>query len=51
MKFYEIEFLKKNRNYKEIIRAKNLNTAQAKALSKNWTILNIEELKNQIFKD
>lgn len=45
MKFYEIEFLKNNHSYKQIIRAKNLNSAQAKALSRNWKIIHIQEFQ------
>ncbi|MCW1547759.1 type II secretion system F family protein, partial [Campylobacter jejuni] len=49
MKFYEVEFLKNNQNYTKTIKAENLNTAQAKALSKNWKIIDIKEFKNLIF--
>ncbi|MFQ6342627.1 type II secretion system F family protein [Campylobacter sp. VTCC 70190] len=50
MSFYEIEFLKNKRPYKKIVKAQNLNTAQAKALSKNWQILNIQEVQRDNFK-
>lgn len=49
MKFYEVEFLKNNQNYKKTIKAENLNTAQAKALSKNWKIIDIKEIQKSHF--
>ncbi|ENE9183408.1 general secretion pathway protein GspF [Campylobacter jejuni] len=49
MKFYEVEFLKNNQNYIKTIKAENLNTAQAKALSKNWKIINIKEIQKSNF--
>ncbi|EOI8475617.1 type II secretion system F family protein [Campylobacter jejuni] len=49
MKFYEVEFLKNNQNYIKTIKAENLNTAQAKALSKNWKIIDIKEIQKSNF--
>lgn len=49
MKFYEVEFLKNNQNYTKTIKAENLNTAQAKALSKNWKIIDIKEIQKSNF--
>ncbi|HDZ5087344.1 TPA: type II secretion system F family protein [Campylobacter jejuni] len=49
MKFYEVEFLKNNQNYKKTIKAENLNTVQTKALSKNWKIINIKEIQKSNF--
>ncbi|EOI4971443.1 type II secretion system F family protein [Campylobacter jejuni] len=49
MKFYEVEFLKNNQNYTKTIKAENLNIAQAKALSKNWKIIDIKEIQKSNF--
>ncbi|HID0753336.1 TPA: type II secretion system F family protein [Campylobacter jejuni] len=49
MKFYEVEFLKNNQNYIKTIKAENLNTAQARALSKNWKIIDIKEIQKSNF--
>ncbi|BDL83365.1 type II secretion system F family protein [Campylobacter jejuni] len=49
MKFYEVEFLKNNQNYTKTIKAENLNTAQAKVLSKNWKIIDIKEIQKSNF--
>ncbi|EAL5359931.1 type II secretion system F family protein [Campylobacter jejuni] len=49
MKFYEVEFLKNNQNYTKTIKAENLNTAQAEALSKNWKIIDIKEIQKSNF--
>ncbi|ECP8959077.1 type II secretion system F family protein [Campylobacter jejuni] len=49
MKFYEVEFLKNNQNYTKTIKAENLNTAQAKFLSKNWKIIDIKEIQKSNF--
>ncbi|MBC5857707.1 type II secretion system F family protein [Campylobacter jejuni] len=49
MKFYEVEFLKNNQNYIKTIKAENLNTAQAKALSRNWKIIDIKEIQKSNF--
>ncbi|HEG6058880.1 TPA: type II secretion system F family protein [Campylobacter jejuni] len=49
MKFYEVEFLKNNQNYTKTIKAENLNTAQAKTLSKNWKIIDIKEIQKSNF--
>ncbi|EKP0541359.1 type II secretion system F family protein [Campylobacter jejuni] len=49
MKFYEVEFLKNNQNYTKTIKAENLNTAQTKALSKNWKIIDIKEIQKSNF--
>ncbi|GAA7170653.1 type II secretion system F family protein [Helicobacter pylori] len=50
MKFYEVEFLKNNQNYTKTIKAENLNIAQAKALSKNWKIIDIKEIQKSNFR-
>ncbi|TKX32869.1 type II secretion system F family protein [Campylobacter aviculae] len=50
MKLYELEIFKDEKKYKKLIRAENLNTAQAKALAKNWKILNIKEIQKSYFK-
>lgn len=49
MKFYKVEFLKNNQNYTKTIKAENLNIAQAKALSKNWKIIDIKEIQKSNF--
>ncbi|MCE4860903.1 type II secretion system F family protein [Campylobacter jejuni] len=49
MKFYEVEFLKNNQNYTKTIKAENLNIAQAKALSKNWKMIDIKEIQKSNF--
>lgn len=43
MKLYELEIIKAQKRYKKLIKAENLNTAQAKALDKNWKIISIKE--------
>ncbi|MBZ7953737.1 type II secretion system F family protein [Campylobacter sp. W0018] len=50
MKLYELEIIKAQKKYKKLIRAENLNTAQAKALDKNWKIISIKEKQNSYFK-
>ncbi|TKX31438.1 type II secretion system F family protein [Campylobacter estrildidarum] len=50
MKLYELEIIKDEKRYKRLMRAENLNIAQAKALNKNWKIINIKEKKKNYFR-
>ncbi|MCR2039051.1 type II secretion system F family protein [Campylobacter helveticus] len=47
MKTYELYYLKNQQKLRKILKAKNLNTAQAMALKQNLQILSLKELKKQ----
>ncbi|MBS4241754.1 type II secretion system F family protein [Campylobacter vulpis] len=47
MKTYELYYLKNQQKLRKILKAKNLNTAQAMALRQNLQILSLKELKKQ----
>ena len=47
MKTYDLNYLKNQQKLRKILKAKNLNTAQAMALKQNLQILSLKELKKQ----